>query len=121
MVRCGSDDALKHMRLTMAGKHQRLEVGTPQQLSTSLRDMLQRSTLDERIELLAGALVVEAFQPFWHAARTPAEAHAALRRADPELADTIEAIAPMLLARLECREESSHAVAAAERLLRALE
>lgn len=94
--------------------------GGPLPLSDALRAVLDQSaaTLDDGVELLAGALVVEALRPYWRSDRSATEAHAALRRADAELADVVEAIAPVLLARLECREESVRAVAAVEHLLR---
>ena len=91
-----------------------------EQVSRALRVLLNRTpaSMDDKIELLAGAMVVEAFQPHWQPDRSPAEAYEALRRSDPELADAIDAIAPMLLARLEAREVSASAIAAVEELLR---
>lgn len=91
-----------------------------EQVARAIRALLHRSpgTIDDKVELLAGAMVVEAFQPHWHPDRTPAEAYAALRATDPELADAVDAIAPMLLARLESREVSASAIAAVEELLR---
>jgi len=66
---------------------------------------------------LGGALVMEALRPYWGADRSPHDAHEALRRDDPELARVIEAIAPMLLGRVEAQEEGRAAIEAVEALL----
>lgn len=89
-------------------------------LARAIRAMLSRSaaTYDDKVDLLAGAFVVEAFRPYWPAGTSATEAYEALRRHDPELADTIDAIAPMLLARFDAREESQHAIAEVEEMLR---
>lgn len=91
---------------------------TPEEISAALRTLLDRSsTPDDRVELLASAMVIEALQPHWHSGRSAGDAHEALRQADPEIADAIEAIAPMLLARLEARNDSVEAILSVERLL----
>jgi hypothetical protein len=99
----------------------RLDVrhGTADQLAALLEQVFQESSLDaqERVQLLGGALVMEALRPYWGADRSPHDAHEALRRDDPELARVIEAIAPMLLGRVEAQEEGRAAVEAVEALL----
>lgn len=94
----------------------------PEQLSEAIHALLSRSTLsaEERVQVLGGALVLEALRPYWGGGRSPAEAHAAVRRHDPELADAIEALAPMLLGRAQAREEAAEALDAVEALLRGL-
>ena len=91
----------------------------PEQLSEAIQGLLDRSGLssDERVQMLGGALVLEALRPYWGEGRTPADAHALLRRDDPELADAIEAIAPMLLGRAQVQEEAQAALDAVAALL----
>lgn len=91
----------------------------PEQLGDAIHALLDRSGLsaEERVQMLGGALVLEALRPYWGAERTPADAHALLRRDDPELADAIEAIAPMLLGRAQAREEAEAALDAVDALL----
>lgn len=98
-----------------------LRRGDPDRIAEALRRLLDDSgmTSEERVQVLGGALVVEALRPFWTAAQTAEGAHLALRGADPELADAIEALAPMLLGRAEVREEAGAAIEAIEALLRA--
>ncbi len=94
----------------------------PEQLSGAIQALLDRSGLgaEERVQLLGGALVLEALRPYWGDGRSPADAHASLRRDDPELADAIEAIAPMLLGRAQAREEAQAAVDAVSALFASL-
>jgi len=75
---------------------------------------------DDRVQVLGNALVMEALRPFWIDGRSPGEAHRMLRGADPELADAVEALAPMLLSRAEARDTAERAVAEAEALLGAI-
>jgi hypothetical protein len=75
---------------------------------------------DDRVQLLGNALVMEALRPFWVDGRSPGEAHRLLRAADPELADAVEALAPMLLSRAEARDVAERAVAEAQALLGAV-
>lgn len=98
-----------------------LRRGDPDRIAEALRRLLDDSgmTSEERVQVLGGALVVEALRPYWTGDRTAEAAHFALRAADPELADAIEALAPMLLGRAEVREEAGAAIAAIEALLRA--
>ena len=100
----------------------RLDVrhGSADQLAAFLEELFQESPLDaqERVQLLGGALVMEALRPYWGDDRSPHDAHDALRAADPELARVIEAIAPMLLGRVEAQEDGRAAVLAVEALLR---
>lgn len=75
---------------------------------------------EDRVQLLGNALVMEALRPFWVDGRSPGEAHRMLRGADPELADAVEALAPMLLSRAEARDTAERAVAEVESLLGAV-
>jgi hypothetical protein len=91
----------------------------PEQLSEAIQGLLDRSDLssEERVQVLGGALVLEALRPYWGDGRTPADAHALLRRDDPELADAIESIAPMLLGRAQAQEDAQAALDAVNALL----
>ena len=93
--------------------------GSADQLAAVLEELFEESPLDaqQRVQLLGGALVMEALRPYWGADRSPHEAHDALRKADPELARMIEAIAPMLLGRVEAQEAGLAAIEAVEALL----
>jgi hypothetical protein len=75
-----------------------------------------RLDYDQRVELLGAVLVSEAVRPYWEAGHAPDEAHDLLRRHDEELADVVEALAPMLLGRAEARDEARLAVHAVEAL-----
>jgi len=75
-----------------------------------------RLDYDQRVELLGAVLISEAVRPYWEAGHVPAEAHDLLRRHDEELADAVEALAPMLLGRAEARDEARLAVHAVEAL-----
>ena len=92
-----------------------------ERIADAVRRLLDESGLpsEERVQVLGGALVVEALRPYWAGSRTAEQAHQALRAADPELADAIEALAPMLLGRAEVRMEAGAAIKAIEALLRA--
>ena len=71
---------------------------------------------DQRVEVLGGALVTESVRPFWEAGHAPADAHRSLRKRDPELADIVEALSPVLLARAEARDDAQRALAEVETL-----
>ena len=71
---------------------------------------------DQRVDVLGGALVTESVRPFWEAGHAPADAHRSLRKRDPELADIVEALSPVLLARVESRVEAQRALAEVETL-----
>jgi len=73
---------------------------------------------DERVELLGGLLVSEAVRPYWESGMDADAAHQALRATDPELADAVEAVSPMLLGRAEAHEDARLAIVELERLLR---
>jgi len=92
---------------------------TPAEIADALHAVLERAgvSAEERVQLLAGALVVEALRPYWLPDRTPEEAHDALCLHDPDLAQVIEVIAPMLLGRAELREETADVLASIEALL----
>ena len=72
---------------------------------------------EDRVQLLGSALVMEAVRPHWVDGNSPGTAHRLLRASDPELAATVESIAPMLLSRAESRENARKAVKAVEELL----
>lgn len=99
-----------------------LRSGTPDQIGTAIEVMLDEADLPaaRRVELLGGLIVVEALRPYWKRGRTPQEAHESLRRDDPELAEAIEALAPMLLGRAQAREDAAAAIDAFEAMLRGL-
>ncbi len=88
-------------------------------LTTSMGALLEQSGVesDQRLHALAGALVVEALRPYWDSATTPAQAHDALQAADPELAEVLTALAPMLLGRIQASEDAQGAIQAVESLL----
>ncbi len=97
-----------------------LQHGTSEELAEVISTLLTRSALsaEERIQLLGGLFVTEALREHWVDGRSPSEAHERLRGTDPELADAIEQIAPMLLGRAEALQEGAEAIAAVEELLR---
>jgi F420-0:gamma-glutamyl ligase len=74
-------------------------------------------TAEQRIDVLGGALVAEAVRPHWAESASPDEAHDALRVADGELADAVEAVAQVLLGRAETREAATAAIAELDRML----
>ena len=80
---------------------------------------LGRSRLrwDERVQLAGGLFVAEALSPYWCAGRTPAEAHDLLREREPEVAEAVAAITPMLISRVMTQAEARDAVRAVEYLL----
>lgn len=96
-----------------------LRRSTPEQLVEAVHTLLDQAgaSNEDRIDLLARSLVVEALRPYWTGGRSPQEAHEALCTADPELAAVIEAIAPMLLGRSEVRQTADEAIASIEALL----
>ena len=96
-----------------------LRRSTPEELAQAVQALLEHANAaaDERVDLLARALVVEALRPYWTGDRTPQQAHDALCATDPELAAVVEAIAPMLLGRTEVRERATAAIASIEALL----
>ncbi|MEX2373375.1 MAG: hypothetical protein WD800_06180 [Dehalococcoidia bacterium] len=96
-----------------------LRQSTPEDLTNAVQALLETSSTpaDERVHVLASALVMEALRPYWTPGRTPQEAHEACAQADPELARMIEAIAPTLLERVEVRATAREAISDVERLL----
>lgn len=92
----------------------------PERVADIIGRLLRESGLssEDRVQLLGGALVVEALRPYWTDGRTPEQAHLALHAADAELADAVEALAPVLLGRAEVRAEAGAAIEAIEALLR---
>jgi hypothetical protein len=91
----------------------------PSMVSEAMTTLLDETSLgnEDRVQLLGNALVMEALRPFWIDGRSPGEAHRMLRSADPELADAVEALAPMLLGRAEARDAAQRAVAEVEEIL----
>lgn len=96
-----------------------LRRSTPQELAHALHALLDQSRLarEERLHALASAFVIEALAPYWVDGRTPEEAHEALLSTDTELASVIEALAPMLLGRIEVHEDAREAIATIEAML----
>ena len=88
-------------------------------IAKQLSSVLERSRLrsEERVQLAGGLFVAAALGPYWCAGRTPAEAHELLRASDPDVADAVEAIAPMLLSRVMTQAEARDAVQAAEQFM----
>lgn len=93
--------------------------GTTAELRSLISQLLDAAglDLDQRVEVLGAALVTEAVRPYWEAGHDAEAAHESLRRHDPELAEAVESIAPMLYARAECAEQAAIAVDEVERLL----
>ena len=91
----------------------------PFEVAKSVSALLDSLPVDwaDRIQMIGGALVVEALRPVWAESASADEAHAKLRLRDPELADAIETLAPLLLGRYQAREEGKAAIAAVEALL----
>ena len=61
---------------------------------------------DQRIEVLGGALVSEAVRPYWESGSTADEAHERLCRNDSELAEVVESVSTVLLARAEAQDDA---------------
>jgi len=91
----------------------------PATVADAMATLLDGTSLsnEDRVQLLGNALVMEALRPHWVDGRSPGEAHRLLRSSDPELADAVEALAPMLLGRAEARDDAQRAVAEVEELL----
>src|SRR5262245_6423450 len=92
---------------------------TRQTLTDRLSASLANSRLpaDERVLVAAHLFVTEALFSFWERCETPLEAHELLRSHEPEIADAIEALAPMLLRRLAAAEEAAELVALIEQFV----
>lgn len=88
---------------SLRGKTLRIELGdaSPERLREVVEQLLDLANLtyDERVDVLGGALVSEAVRPHWEMTDSADEAHAGLRAANPDLADAVEALAPMLYGR----------------------
>lgn len=93
--------------------------GTTAEIRSLISQLLDAAELDfdQRVEVLGAALVTEAVRPYWEVGNSAEAAHENLRRHDPEVADAIEAIAPMLYARAECADQAAIALDEVERLL----
>lgn len=98
-----------------------LRRGDADRFAEAIRALLADSglTAEERVQLLGSAFVVEALRPHWTGDRTAEQAHERLRSVDPELADAVEALAPLLLGHLQVREDAGDAIATVESWLRA--
>ena len=92
-----------------------------EELTALLCGLLEAAGLtpEQRIELLGGAFVAEAVRPHWSEEAAAERAHDALRIADGELADAVEALAQVLLGRAQTRDEATAALAEFERMLTA--
>jgi hypothetical protein len=86
---------------------------TSDQLTSLVCGLLDAAGLtpEQKLEALGGAFVAEAVRPHWAQATAAEEAHDALRLADDELADAVEAVAQVLLGRSETREVALDALA----------
>ena len=86
-------------------------------------EIVQRALVDagyeagDCVDVLGGAFVAAAVRRYWAEGLSAAEAHERLCADDPELARAIEALAPLLLDRVEARGQREAAVAAVELLL----
>ncbi len=86
-------------------------------------EIVQRALVDagyeagDCVDVLGGAFVSAAVRRYWAEGLSAAEAHERLCADDPELARAIEALAPLLLDRVEARGQQEAAVAAVELLL----
>ena len=86
-------------------------------------EIVQRALVDagyeagDCVDVLGGAFVSAAVGRYWAEGLSAAEAHERLCAEDPELARAIEALAPLLLDRVEARGQQEAAVAAVELLL----
>ncbi len=86
-------------------------------------EIVQRALVDagyeagDCVDVLGGAFVSAAVRRYWAEGLSAAEAHERLCGEDPELARAIEALAPLLLDRVEARGQQEAAVAAVELLL----
>lgn len=86
-------------------------------------EIVQRALVDagyeagDCVDVLGGAFVSAAVRRYWAEGLSATEAHERLCAEDPELARAIEAIAPILLDRVEARGQREAAVAAVELLL----
>ena len=86
-------------------------------------EIVQRALVDagyeagDCVDVLGGAFVSAAVRRYWAEGLSAAEAHERLCAEDPELARAIEALAPLLLDRVEARGQQEAAVAAVELLL----
>lgn len=92
---------------------------TPESIRALFAQVLEASGLDhdQRVEVLGGALVAEAVRPYWEAGHGAEDAHQQMRRNDAELADVIEALSPVLLARAEAKGVARELLREVESLL----
>lgn len=81
---------------------------TPEQVRGLISRLLDATGIDydQRVEVLSGTLVSEAVRPHWEAGLTADEAHDRLCRNDPELAEVVEMVSTVLLARVEAQDEA---------------
>lgn len=95
------------------------EAPSTEAVAARLARLLDEAALtpEQRIEALGAAFVTEAFRPYWLEGRAAGEAHDQMRRHDPELADAVEALSPMILGRVRSREDAARALVEVQRLL----
>jgi hypothetical protein len=119
---CACANRGETMRTTRRRVWLDLRSGTHDDVREAIVQAIARLGLDHnaQVDFFAGALVAVALRPYWVEGRSPLEAHERLRADDAELADLVEAIAPVLLSRTAAREEQAAAVQAVEELLRHL-
>ena len=87
---------------------------TATQIAEIIDEMLDASGMDadERVEFLGGLFVTEAVRPFTRPGVSAIAAHERMRHFDPELADAVESISPMLLGRATARHDAAAAARA---------
>ncbi|MGH2633854.1 MAG: hypothetical protein ACRDG3_10630 [Tepidiformaceae bacterium] len=92
---------------------------SPEAVRELLERLLDASGLDydQRVEVLGGALVAESVRPYWLSGNSADAAHELLRRHDGELADVVETLSPVLLARAEARDDARKAVELVQAML----
>jgi hypothetical protein len=81
---------------------------TPEQARALISRLLDATGLDydQRVEVLGGSLVSEAVRPYWESGLSATEAHGRLAGNDPELAEVVEAVSTVLLARAEAQDDA---------------
>ena len=113
------DEALTRLSERHGVAPQRAPFDLAKKVSSSLDGM--GLSWEDRIQLIGGAFVVEALRPVWNECGGSADAAVALLRSrDPELADAVKALAPMLYGRHEAGRTAADAIDEVERLLQAL-
>ena len=103
-----SSHALVGMALDVAVERISREAWTVEQARDLISRVLDAMGIDydQRVEVLGGSLVSEAVRPYWESGLTAGEAHERLWCNDPELADMVEGVSTVLLARAEAQDDA---------------